>query len=45
VAGWAGVSTVGIILPTLALGVHVLGVPSRHLLDAAEAVSQGVPGE
>jgi predicted MFS family arabinose efflux permease len=45
VAGWAGVCTVGFILPTLALGVYVLGVPSRHRLDATEAVCQGVAGE
>ena len=45
VAGWSGVCTVGTILPTLALGVYVLGVPTRHRLDATEAVSQGVAGE
>jgi hypothetical protein len=45
VAGWAGVCTVGIILPTLALGVYLLGVPTRHRFDATEAVNQGVAGE
>jgi predicted MFS family arabinose efflux permease len=45
VAGWAGVCTVGIILPALALGVYVLGVLTRHRLDAIDAVSQGVAAE
>ena len=44
-AGWAGVCTVGVILPTLALGVYLLGVPTRHRLDATEAVGRGVAGE
>jgi predicted MFS family arabinose efflux permease len=45
VAGWAGVCTVGISFPTLALGVYVLVAPTRHRLDVTEAVSQGTAGE
>jgi predicted MFS family arabinose efflux permease len=44
-AGWAGVCTVGIILPTLALGVYVLSVATGHRLDATEAAGRGVAGE
>jgi predicted MFS family arabinose efflux permease len=35
----------GLSYPALALGIYVLGVPTRHRLDATEAVGRGVAGE
>jgi predicted MFS family arabinose efflux permease len=42
--GWAGVCVVGIILPTLALGVFVFNAPARPKSDVTETEGRAVTG-